>query len=65
MQYNIFKIKNKKELLEHMQDKGYEKCGNEIESNASDTERPLCLKCTELLGLNNIEEGDNKSNEEK
>lgn len=32
MQYNIFKVKNKKELLEHMQDKGYEKCGNEIES---------------------------------
>ena len=32
MQYNIFKIKNKKELLEHMQDKGYEKCGNEIKS---------------------------------
>ena len=32
MQYNIFKIKDKKDLLENMLTKGYEKCGTQIES---------------------------------
>ena len=32
MQYNIFKIKDKKNLLEAMQDKDYKKCGNDITS---------------------------------
>lgn len=32
MQYNIFKIKNKKELLESMEEKEYKKCGNDITS---------------------------------
>ena len=32
MQYNVFKIKDKKGLLETMQNKGYDKCGKEIRS---------------------------------
>lgn len=32
MQYNIFKIKNKRALLENMEEKEYTKCGNDITS---------------------------------
>lgn len=32
MQYNIFKIKNKRTLLENMEEKQYTKCGNDITS---------------------------------